>query len=273
MAAASAAGPFSGWGVAITGAGSGMGAQAARRFAQAGARVAISDIDLAAAQAVADDIDPQARQARAFACDVAEPAACARWVEQAQDFFGAPLDVFLANAGLSFAGDFLQADPQALKCVMDVNLHGSVFSAQAALRSLVASPQATGRNGQGGASLIFTGSISGVTGRAMRSVYTASKHAIGGLVKSLALEFGPRGVRVNAIAPGPTDTAFLRTHLAKVEPDVDAAVQRLISALPLKRLIRPDDFAEAAMFLASPAARSITGHTLVLDGGSSAGRM
>jgi 3-oxoacyl-[acyl-carrier protein] reductase len=93
------------------------------------------------------------------------------------------------------------------------------------------------------------------------------------LVKALALEFGPRGVRVNAIAPGPTDTPFLRSHLAKVNSDVDAAVQRLVADLPLQHLVSPDDFAQAAMFLASPAARSITGHTMVLDCGSTAGRM
>jgi len=195
---------------------------------------------------------------------VSSPSDCAALVDQAERFLGAPVDVFLANAGLSFAGDFLQADPEQLRRVVDVNVSGSIFSAQAALRSLVRSPRA---------SLIFTSSISGVTGRAQRSVYNASKHAIGGLVKALALEFGPRGVRVNAIAPGPTNTEFLRDHLAKVEGDVDAAVDRLVQGLPLGRLIEPEDFADAAVYLASPLARSVTGHTLLLDCGSTAGRM
>jgi 3-oxoacyl-[acyl-carrier protein] reductase len=81
------------------------------------------------------------------------------------------------------------------------------------------------------------------------------------------------GVRVNAIAPGPTDGIFLRDHLAKVNDDVDAAVARLVSALPLGRLVQPEDFADAAFFLASPAARSITGQTLQLDCGASAGNL
>ena len=145
-----------------------------------------------------------------------------------------------------------------------MNVTGSVLSAQAALRSLIKSPRAC---------LIFTSSISGVVGRSKRSVYNTSKHALAGLVKALALEFGPRGVRVNAIAPGATDTPFLRTHLAKVNDDVDAAVARIVSGMPLGRLISPEDFADAAVFLASPAARSITGHTLLLDGGATAGSM
>jgi 3-oxoacyl-[acyl-carrier protein] reductase len=252
---------FAGWGVVITGAGRGMGAEAARRFAKEGARVVVSDLDAQAAAGVANSIGAAACAVR---CDVASPADCTALVEQAERFFGAPVDVFMANAGLSFAGDFLQADPEQLRRVVDVNVSGSIFSAQAALRSLVRSPRA---------SLIFTSSISGVTGRGQRSVYNASKHALGGLVKALALEFGPRGVRVNAIAPGPTNTEFLRTHLAKVSDDVDAAVDRLVQGLPLGRLIEPEDFADAAVYLASPLARSVTGHTLLLDCGSTAGRM
>jgi 3-oxoacyl-[acyl-carrier protein] reductase len=252
---------FAGWGVVITGAGRGMGAEAARRFAKEGARVVVSDLDAQAAAGVAKSIGAAACAVR---CDVASPADCTALVEQAERFFGAPVDVFMANAGLSFAGDFLQADPEQLRRVVDVNVSGSIFSAQAGLRSLVRSPRA---------SLIFTSSISGVTGRGQRSVYNASKHALGGLVKALALEFGPRGVRVNAIAPGPTNTEFLRTHLAKVSDDVDAAVNRLVQGLPLGRLIEPEDFADAAVYLASPLARSVTGHTLLLDCGSTAGRM
>ena len=252
---------FAGWGVVITGAGRGMGAEAARRFAKEGARVVVSDLDAQAAAGVAHSIGAAACAVR---CDVASPADCTALVEQAERFFGAPVDVFMANAGLSFAGDFLQADPEQLRRVVDVNVSGSIFSAQAGLRSLVRSPRA---------SLIFTSSISGVTGRGQRSVYNASKHALGGLVKALALEFGPRGVRVNAIAPGPTNTEFLRDHLAKVEGDVDAAVNRLVQGLPLGRLIEPEDFADAAVYLASPLARSVTGHTLLLDCGSTAGRM
>lgn len=255
---------LAGFNIAVTGAGSGMGAAAAQRFAAEGARVVVSDIDEAAAQVVARAIDPAGARAIGVRCEVADADDCARLVDLAEAFFGAPIDVFLANAGVSFAGDFLSATPQALRRIIDVNVTGSVFSAQAALRSLIRSPRA---------SLIFTSSTSGVTGRARRSVYNASKHALGGLVKALALEFGPASVRVNAIAPGSTDTPFLRAHLAKVAADVDQAVAAAVSVMPLGHLISTDDFANAAVFLASAASRSISGHTLVLDAGASAGRM
>lgn len=255
---------FQGYGVVITGAGRGMGAEAARRFAREGARVIVSDIDADSAGAVARDIDPSGVCSMGVGCDVSSPVACARLVDEAERFFGMPIDVFLANAGVSFAGNFLEADPEALRRVVDINVSGSIFSAQAALRSLVKSPRGV---------LVFTSSISGVTARAQRSVYNASKHALAGLVKALALEFGSAGVRVNAIAPGATDTLFLREHLSKVNEDVNAAVDALVRGMPLGRLVTPQDFADAAVFLASPAARSITGHTLVLDCGSSAGRM
>ncbi len=253
-----------GYSVVITGAGSGMGAAAARRFARDGARVVVSDIDEATAVAVAREIDETGTIATAVRCDVTSVQDCEHLVAAAEAFFGGPIDAFLANAGVSFAGDFLEAGPQTLQRVVDVNVSGSIFSAQAALRSLVKSPRA---------SLLFTSSLSGVTGRARRSVYNASKHALGGLVKALALEFGPAGVRVNAIAPGATDTAFLRAHLAKVSSDVDQAIAEIVSVMPLGRLVAPEDFADAAVFLASRASRSITGHTLVLDCGASAGRM
>lgn len=250
--------------VVVTGAGSGIGAAMARRFAEAGARVVVSDRDEAAAIAVAQAIDAEGRRAIGLRCDVTREEECAALVAQAERFAGTPIDIFLANAGASFAGDFLQAEPASLRHVVEVNVTGSVLSAQAALRSLVRSPRA---------SLIFTGSLSGAVGRARRSVYNASKHALVGLVKALALEFGPAGVRVNAIAPGATDTPFLRAHLAKVAEDVDRAVGEIVSVMPLGRLVRPEEVAEAALFLASPAAGSITGHVLMVDGGASAGRM
>ncbi|VTU45689.1 Glucose 1-dehydrogenase 4 (plasmid) [Variovorax sp. SRS16] len=255
---------LAGYTTVITGAGSGMGAAAAQRFAREEARVVVSDIDEAAAVAVAREIDPSGARAIGVRCDVARAADCAHLVAEAEAFFGTPIDVFMANAGVSFAGDFLDASPETLQRIVDVNVTGSIFSAQAALRSLVRSPRA---------SLVFTSSISGVTGRAKRSVYNASKHALGGLVKALALEFGPAGVRVNAIAPGATDTPFLRAHLAKVNPDIDKAVAGIVGVMPLGHLISPEDFADAAVFLVSSASRSITGHTLVLDGGATAGRM
>ena len=253
-----------GYHAVVTGAARGLGAAAARRFAAEGARVAMADIDLAAVQECARSIDPGGRQVIALACDIADAAACESLVRASEAFFGAPIDVFLAHAGMGFAGALAEADPAQIRRIVEVNVLGAMFSARAALPSLARSRRA--------ASLIFTSSLQGVTARAQRSVYTASKHAIVGLTKALALEVAPQGVRVNAIAPASTDTPFLRAQLqASGAADIDRAVADVAASVPLGRLPTPEDFADAAVFLASPAARSITGHNLVIDCGASAG--
>jgi 3-oxoacyl-[acyl-carrier protein] reductase len=247
----------------VTGAARGLGAAAARRFVAEGARVVVADIDGEAALACARDIDPGGARALGVACDIADPADCSHLVRASEAFFGAPIDVFLAHAGLGFAGPLVDADPARVRRVVEVNVLGTIYSAQAALRSLVNSRRA---------SLIFTSSLQGVTARAERSVYTASKHAIVGLTKALALEYGPRGVRVNAIAPASTDTAFLRTQLEVAgAQDVEQAVRNAASSMPLGWLPTPEDFADAAVFLASTASRSVCGHNLLLDSGAAAG--
>ena len=253
---------ISGYGAVVTGAGRGLGAAAARRLVAEGARVVVSDVDSAAALATAQALDRSGTKCIAVACDVTRPADCSQLVARAEEFFGAPVDIFVAHAGVGFAGSLLDATEESIRRVIEVNVLGAMFSAQAALRSLVKSPRA---------SLIITGSLQGVTSRPQRSGYTTSKHAIVGLVKSLALEFGPQGVRVNSVAPASTDTPHLRAQLATEHQDVDQAVAKLARTMPLGRLPVADDFADAVVYLASPGARSITGHTLLVDCGASAG--
>ena len=247
----------------ITGAARGLGAAAAKRFVAEGARVVVSDIDEAAARECARTLDAAGRRADAVACDVADPTACAALVAHAEKFFGAPIDIFLAHAGMGFAGALPAADPERIRRVVEVNVLGAIYSARAAMPSLAKSRHS---------SLIFTCSLQGVTARAERSVYTASKHAIVGLSKGLALECAPRGVRVNAISPASTDTPFLRAQFEALgSKDVEHSVREAAASMPLGRLPTPEDFADAAVFLASKEARSITGHNLVLDCGASAG--
>ena len=251
-----------GYHAVVTGAARGLGAAAAKRFVAEGARVVVSDIDEAAARECAKAIDATGRRASAFRCDVADAAACEALVVHAEGFFGAPVDVFLAHAGMGYAGPLPAADPARIRRVVEVNVLGALYSARAAMPSLAKS-----RHG----SLIFTCSLQGVTARAERSVYTASKHAIVGLTKGLALECAPQGVRVNAIAPASTDTPFLRAQFEALGKDVEQSVREAAASMPLGRLPTPEDFADAAVFLASPEARSITGHNLLLDCGASAG--
>ena len=246
----------------ITGGAGSIGFATARRFLAAGAAGVIADTDGERGERLCRESGAAAGMLRALRCDVAEADDCVALVEQAEAFFGAPLDVFLANAGVGFSGSLLDADPAAIRRVVDVNVTGCILSVQAALRSLV-----RGRH----PSLLFTASLQSVTGRAERSVYTATRHATAGLVKSLALEFGPLGVRVNGIAPTAVDTPFLRATYERIGVDVAQGVARAAAAVPLGFLPTPEDFAEAALFLASPAARSITGHVLMLDCGATAG--
>lgn len=248
----------------VTGGASGLGAAAVAKLAAEGARVVVSDMDAERAAALALRLDAGGRRVKALRCDIANDRDLADLVHDAEAFFDQPIDLFLANAGAGFSGSLLSATPEQLRRTIDINVTGSLLSAQAALRSLVKAKDG---------SLIFTCSLQGVTGRAQRSAYTASKHAIVGMVKALALEFGPLGVRVNAIAPAATDTPFLRHQLAGVTADVDAALKAAERALPLGHLPDTDDFAEAVMYLSSSQAKSISGHTLLIDCGASAGKL
>ncbi len=251
---------FSGRSVVITGGAGVIGRVTARYFVEAGARVFLSDVDAIALEAARGELTGAAG---ASVCDIRDPAQCEAMIAAAESFFRSPVDVFLANAGRPFSGSLQEASVEEIRAVIDVNVTGSILSAQAALRSLV-----RGRD----PSLLFTGSLQSVSGRAQRSVYTASKHAIAGLIKSLALELGPMGVRVNGIAPTLIDTPFLHQAYAGVGLDVDTGLARAAAGLPLGRIPTADDFAQAALFLASPAAASVTGHLLMLDCGASVGK-
>ncbi len=254
----------------VTGAASGLGEATVRRFHAEGARVVLADLAVERAQAIAASLDPSGATAKAVACDIADPAACASLVVAAEAFFGRPIDLFHANAGTSISGALSGTDPAQISRAIAINLTGTIYSAQAALRSLAQAGEAAGI-GAGESCLLFTSSLQGVIARAERSVYTATKHAITGLVKSLALEFGPRGVRVNALAPVGIDTPLLRTQLSRVTDDVDARILQMGANLPLGHLPTPEDFTDAAVFLASREARCITGHTLLIDCGAAAG--
>ena len=251
-----------GYHAVVTGAASGLGAATARGFFNAGAQIVAADIDGDNVARVAREIDPSGARAKGMRCDITNAEECAQLVAAAEAFFGGPIDIFLANAGIGFAGDLRTVDPERIRRTIEVNVTGSLLSAQAALRSLTKSNHAC---------LLFTGSLQGVTARPQRSVYTASKHAIVGMVKALAMEFGPLGVRVNAIAPASIDGAMLRAQLANVTSDIDAAVAKAGASMPLGRLPSTDDFVNSAIFLASPMASSISGHHLLVDCGAAAG--
>jgi NAD(P)-dependent dehydrogenase (short-subunit alcohol dehydrogenase family) len=241
--------------VVVTGGASGIGAACARRYAAEGARVVIGDIDLAKAEAVAREVG-----GAAWRCDHTDAAQCQALVDFAVDRFGT-LDALHNNAGTGWTGRFEDMTPDQARRLIDVVVIGPVLMTQAALPVLRRSQVA------GGASILFTASGLGVHGRPMISVYSAGKHAIVGLMRSLALELGPEGIRVNAVCPGIVDTPLVRATTGGWGP-TEQVLETFRLGTPLRRLARPEDVAASAAFLLSDDAANLTGTALLVDGGA-----
>jgi 3-oxoacyl-[acyl-carrier protein] reductase len=245
--------------VIVTGGGGGIGAAAAERFAEYGARVVVADLNLEAAQEVANQIG-----ARAFATRLDHTK-----VESCQACVGAALekwnrvDVLCAVAGLGRTGAFESQGRDFLLSTVDINLVGPWQMAQAALPALAS---AAAERPQIGSSIIFTSSGQGLHGAAGAAAYSAAKHGVIGLMRSLALELGPRNIRVTAVCPG-----FVATHANRQATaawgDFETVKKGFAEKTPLRRTAEPVDIANAMVFLASDAGRMIHGHSLVVDGG------
>lgn len=240
--------------VIVTGAGQGIGYGLCKAFAEAGARVALNDIDGELARRAADRIN-EARAEKAvtpYPLDVADVQAVREMVADVIAQHGR-LDVVVANAGLSHYGRFLDYTKEAFDRVTAVNLRGTYFTAQAAARAMIETNAENGR-------LLFTSSVTGNQGYPNLSAYGMTKAGIQHLARVLAVELGQYGITVNAIAPGATVTE--RT-LAD-DPQYDANWQRVA---PNGRVAHVEDIVQTALFLASAEARHITGQTIVVDGG------
>ena len=238
----------------VTGAQQGIGRAAAIGLAAAGHDVVVNWLDdRAAAEAVAEAVRAKGRRAALVQGDVGMgAAACAALVEATLAAFGR-IDVLVNNAGIFPRIDFLAMTEAEWDQVLSVNLKGSAFCAQATARAMVAA-------GIKGA--IVNLSSSAVRGTPVGVHYSATKNGVVGITRSMALALAPHGIRVNAIAPGLTDTAQPRYG------NSDAEVRAMGEALPLGRLGRPEDIADMAVFLASDQASWITGQVYHVNGGS-----
>ncbi|WP_211861197.1 SDR family NAD(P)-dependent oxidoreductase [Neoroseomonas soli] len=230
--------------VLVTGGARGIGRAVADAFAARGARVCILDRDT-----VPDTPEGWLRVAGNVA-DAAEVEAAFA----AMDAAWGGVDVALANAGFSMNTPTLDLSVEDWRRTVDVNLTGAFLTAQAAGRRMV-------RDGAG--LILFTSSLYGTIGGAERAAYCSTKAAVANLARSLACEWGPRGVRVNALAPGYTETTLVSDLVARGRLDPAALTARA----PLRRLVQPEEVAALACFLASPAASAITGAVLPVDAG------
>ncbi len=240
----------------ITGAGGGMGREAALLFAHEGARVCAADVDGALAEATAADCEGDALAVR---CDVADETEVAAMYAATAERFGG-VDVLYNNAGISPGddGSVLDTTVEAWQRVQDVNTKGVFLCCKHGIPHLLE---------RGGGSVINVASFVALVGAATSQIsYTASKGAVLSMSRELAVQFARRGVRVNALCPGPVETPLLLSIFG----DDPAALERRRAHWPTGRLAQPAEIVRAALFLASDESSYVNGATFVVDGGLSA---
>ena len=234
----------------VTGAGRGIGQAIALKLAAAGADVAGVDLKQEFCAETVQKAQALGRKAWGFAANVADAASVDAAVEQILAATG-KVDILVNNAGITKDGLLMRMSEADWDAVLDINLKGTFLFTKAFSRSFL--KQHSGR-------IVNIASVIGLIGNAGQCNYGASKAGLIGFTKSAARELASRGITVNAIAPGFIETAMT----AKISPEARAA---LIKQIPLGSLGQPDDVASAVLFLASPAARYITGQVLPVDGG------
>jgi NAD(P)-dependent dehydrogenase (short-subunit alcohol dehydrogenase family) len=237
----------------VTGGARGIGLATVRRLAEAGAKVVVADLDVAGAETVADEIGGLGLET-----DVRDAAALARLADQAVSSFGR-LDVWVSNAGVYPTHDVLELEPEDWDLVLDVDLRGVFLGAREAARRMIGL-------GHGGVIVnVASTAAYRVAGRGIAH-YAAAKHGVLGLTKSLAVDLGPSGVRVLAVAPCVTATPGIEEARGAMQR-AGFAIERLGDELPLGRIAVPDDIARVVLFCASDMAALMTGSTVLVDAG------
>jgi 3-hydroxybutyrate dehydrogenase len=241
----------------VTGGTRGIGRAIAARLTAAGANVTILGRDPVAIDAVIGAGEAHA----GFVVDVTEPDTFSKVVEDAVARSG-PVDLLISNAGQALSAPFGRTDAALFQRMLDVNLFGVVHSIHAVLPSMIQA---------GFGRVVVIASIAGLKGYPYVSAYCAAKHAVIGLVRSLAVECAATGVTVNAVCPGYTDTDLVTESIERIVARTgrshDDVLKELVSGNPQKRLIDPPEVADTVLWLCGPGARSVTGQAIAIAGG------
>jgi 3-hydroxybutyrate dehydrogenase len=244
----------------VTGAARGIGFNIAQRLLQQGCRVTITGRNEQALQQAVGQLDAPGRVQYVVA-DVVESAAVKAAFDQARSQFG-PLGILVNNAGQAVSERFDRLDEEGWNRMLAVNLTGTFHCIQAALPDMLAAKW--GR-------VVNVASTAGLKGYAYVSAYCAAKHGVVGLTRSLALEVARKGVTVNAVCPGYTETDLIREALdnimAKTGMTLDEARAKLAESNPQGRLVQPDEVADAVAWLCRPEAAAVNGQSIPVDGG------
>ena len=240
----------------VSGGGTGIGAATSRAFAREGAKVVVTGRRAEPLEAVAAEID-----GRAVAGDTSDDDHVRAAVAAARDAFGG-LDVVVANAGLGFGGAAADVDDERWQQTLDVNLTGAFRLARAAIPSLVE---------RGGGSIVLVSSVSALVSGTDGAAYVTSKAAMLGLARSIAVDYGPSGIRASALCPGWVETPMgdgsMESLMTKHGISLGEAYRLVTQHIPLRRPATADEIAACCLFLASDESSIVTGTTLVADGG------
>jgi len=240
----------------VTGGGGGIGGATSRRFAEEGAQVAVFDMNLEAAQKVADGIVTAGGQAKAFACNITDRAQVDAAVAAAEAQLG-PIDILVNNAGWDIFKPFTKTVPAEWDKLIAINLTGALHMHHAVLPGMVA---------RGGGRIVNIASDAARGGSSGEAVYAACKGGLVALSKTLAREHARHNITVNVVCPGPTDTALL-AGFAEGAANPEKLMDAFKKAIPLGRIGQPDDLAGAIVFLSSSDASFITGQVISVSGG------
>lgn len=246
----------------ITAAASGMGKAGVELFLREGAKVVAIDVDAEALARLATEAKARGQNVETLQADLSRQEVMRSSVHEAAARLGG-IDVMWAHAGIPGPAGIEDLDLPAYDRAMALNIDSAALAAGEVIKHM---------RKRGGGSLIFTASVSGLVGSMFSPVYSAAKFAVVGLTKSLSQTFAPDKVRVNVICPGLTDTPMAFNFTSRSGDPAEAAAneKKLLAAVPLGRLCRPDEIAHAALWLASDDASFVTGVALPVDGGFTA---